>query len=122
MRILLVDDEVSILQVLSGVLRDLGHEVTCARDGAEALLLLAESSPELIVSDIRMPKVDGFRLLELLPRGPRQIPVILISGHGDEALDGMARAAGAVAYLHKPVRVRDLLQAIGQLEESGARE
>ena len=44
------------------------------------------------------------------------IPVILISGHGDQALEGMATTAGAVRYLHKPVRVRDLLEAIGEFE------
>ena len=79
MRILLVDDEDSILAVLSGILADLGHEVTCASDGEEAMqLVLSGTNPDLVVTDIRMPKVDGFQLLEILDRQKRQIPVISV--------------------------------------------
>ena len=112
MRVLLVDDEQSILRALSRILADLQHDVVCAMDGSEALAFLRSEEIDVVVSDIRMPRTDGLVLTETMRAEGLDVPVILISGHGDEAFEERALRIGATSYLHKPVRLRDLLQAL----------
>lgn len=79
-RILVVDDEQSVLQVSSCVFEDQGYEVRTARDGFEALVELRRSMPDVIVSDLTMPNMSGFELLSIVRRRFAHIPVIAISG------------------------------------------
>lgn len=112
-RILLVDDETSIVETIGSFLRDLGHEVTGAVDGVEALELLARGSFDVIISDIRMPRVGGMELLTRLRAGGDATPFILVSGHREEEV--AVTTGPTVAYLRKPVRLADLLACMEQL-------
>ena len=113
MRILFVDDEPAIVQAVTGVLKDLGHGVTTAEDGRRALELCQDQSFDLVVSDIRMPHVDGLKLLATLRERGVATPVILISGHREE--DGAVTPGPDVAYLRKPMRLRELVECMTRL-------
>jgi CheY-like chemotaxis protein len=79
-RILLVDDDPSIRQVGEALLKSRGYEVLCAEDGFDGLVALKRSLPDIIISDLRMPNMNGFEFLSVVRRRFPIIPVIVISG------------------------------------------
>ena len=79
-RILLVDDEENLLTLGSALLRSRGYEVLCAEDGFEGLIALKRSMPDIIISDLRMPNMNGFEFLSVVRRRFPVIPVIVLSG------------------------------------------
>jgi adenylate cyclase len=117
-RILVVDDQRTNAEMVSGLLRNLGYEVDLALDGHEALELVREKGPDLVISDILMPGLDGFELCRRLRANAATalLPVILVTGvEQGERIKGVE--AGADDFLAKPVnwaelfaRVRRLLQ------------
>lgn len=117
MHILLVDDEKIITQSLGAVLADLGYEVGVASSGEEALVSLKASAYDLVVSDIRMAGIDGLELLSRARAHDPDLSVIMITGQGSEEVASEALRRGACNYLCKPVHVRDLVNAIGQVEK-----
>lgn len=118
MDILLVDDEEDILRSVGGLLVDFGHGVISARDGADALRLLEEREGiGLVVSDIQMPEMDGLELLRSVRARWPDLPVILMTGHGDADHAVAAFHSGAYDYVRKPVRLKDLLACIERVEE-----
>ena len=80
-RLLVVDDEPNLLRAVAACLRTEGYEVTTARSGRDALASLAESIPDLIISDVRMPGMDGHMLVHRIRSSPRTalIPVIFLT-------------------------------------------
>jgi len=113
-RILIIDDDVGFRDLLRIHLSGAGYQVRIAEDGVTGGRALLEQTPDLIVSDVNMPFLDGFELLRLL-RGDEEtasIPVILLSGRSDG--DTMAKAVelGAADYLTKPVTRDQLLESI----------
>lgn len=110
-RILVVDDERAIRDTLKGILEDEGYDVMAAEDGAEALVLFEKSPYDVVLCDIKMPKMDGVEVLEkLLELG--DVPVVMISGHGtiETAVDAMRR--GAYDYIEKPLDLNRLLVSV----------
>lgn len=101
-RILIVDDEPSIRKVLSAHLRRAGYEVATAADGSEGILALQEDVFHLVISDLKMPQVDGMALLQWINDHLPGLPVILITAHGtvDSAVEAIKR--GAFDYISKP--------------------
>ena len=79
-RILVVEDELSLRQMAQVLLQAKGYEVLCAEDGFEGLLALKRSLPDVIISDLRMPNMNGFEFLSVVRRRFPSIPVIVISG------------------------------------------
>jgi DNA-binding NarL/FixJ family response regulator len=113
-RLLIVDDEPNLLVAVAAVLRDEGFEVTTARSGGEALTLVAQESPDLIVSDIRMPVMDGYELARRLRSSPNfaLIPIIFLSAK-DETEDRVeAFRSGVDVYLTKPFEPDELIAVI----------
>lgn len=113
-RILLVDDEENIRVSAAAVLGAAGYEVLTAQDGLEALQCLDAALPELIISDLRMPRMSGFEFLAVISRRFPQIPTIALSGEyvTDDAPDGLL----ADAFLRKgQYDVEDLLRLVRQL-------
>ena len=110
MRVLVVDDDQVGLAVLRAAVQTLGHEVSVARDGAQAWDLLTREQFDVLVSDREMPGLDGLDLCRRLRarEDARYTSVILLTGHdaADEALEGMQ--AGADDYLSKPLRSHEL--------------
>jgi DNA-binding response OmpR family regulator/cellulose synthase/poly-beta-1,6-N-acetylglucosamine synthase-like glycosyltransferase len=112
--VLVVDDEEQIRRLVSIALRRAGYEVTVAADGEEALARIAEATPDLVVSDVMMPGLDGFALLSKLRADPatRAIPVILLTAKGalEDRVTGLT--LGADDYLPKPFEMAELLARV----------
>jgi len=113
-RILIIDDDVGFRDLLRIHLSAAGYEVQVAEDGVTGGRALLAQTPDLIVSDLNMPFLDGFELLSLLRSDAEtaKIPVILLSGRSDG--DTMAKAVelGAADFLTKPVTRDQLLESI----------
>ncbi len=114
-RILVVDDEASIRQSLYDVLTMEDYEVVLAQHAEDGLSKLEQNSFDLIISDIKMPKMDGLEFLQLLRQRQPKIPVLMISGHGNADTEAQAKALGAYAFLSKPI---DLMQLLSQVEDA----
>ncbi len=109
MNILLVDDEADVRKSLSRFLEKLGHAVTCAADGMEALREFHSREISLVITDIRMPEIDGLELLRRIKMIEKSsVDVIVVTGHGDTTSAIRALKYGAFDYLQKPVDVREL--------------
>ena len=119
-RILVVDDEVGIRELLSEILTDEGHDVSVAENAAAARQARDEARPDLVLLDIWMPDMDGITLLkEWAAGGQLTMPVIMMSGHGtiDTAVE--ATKVGALDFLEKPIGMQKLLAAVSHGLERG---
>jgi len=113
-RLLVVDDEPNLLVAVGACLRGEGFDVVTARSGAEALVRVAETVPDLIVSDVRMPGMDGYHLARQLRSSPRTAltPVVFLTAK-DETSDRIEGfRAGVDAYLTKPFEPDELVAVI----------
>jgi DNA-binding NarL/FixJ family response regulator len=113
-RLLIVDDEPNLLRAVAASLKAENYEVSTARSGREALVQLAESVPDLIVSDIRMPGMDGYQLVRQLRGSPRTalVPIIFLTAK-DETVDRIEGfRAGIDAYLTKPFEPDELIAVV----------
>lgn len=121
-RVLIIDDDPSILRSVARILEEEGHEVREAGDGKSALELVADGSPDLIVSDMYMPEMDGIELLIRLQTDHPGTPMVAMSGGGHMAKEELLRNAsmlGAVAVLEKPFTIEQLLDVVNQALEKG---
>ena len=111
-RLVIADDESLIRMNLKETLVGLGYLVVGeAGDGVSVITLARQLRPDLVVRDIKMPKLDGIQAAEVLTH-ERIAPVLLLTAYSDRELVDRARDAGVVAYLVKPFREQDLLPAI----------
>ncbi len=114
-KVLLADDNADMRDYVRRILEEAGYDVIAAADGAAALALARSEQPELVLSDVMMPNLDGFALLATLRSEPqtREMPVILLSARaGEEAkLEGLQQ--GADDYLTKPFSTRELIARVG---------
>ena len=110
--ILVVDDEPSIVQSLSGLLSDEGFEVTSAANGYEALQHIENEAPDLILLDIWMPGIDGIETLKEIKKNNPQIQVIMITGHGTIETAVQATKEGAFDFIEKPLSIDKVIVAI----------
>jgi response regulator NasT len=110
-KVLIVDDDRVILNILAEGLRDLGYEVFTAVSGEAALVSVRENAPELVVLDMRMPEMSGLEVARALNTTGR-VPFVFLSAFGDEAVVREAAEAGALGYLVKPVDIPQLVPFI----------
>ncbi|MBI5769925.1 MAG: response regulator [Verrucomicrobia bacterium] len=112
--ILLVEDEPAVREVAEGLLTSFGYTTTAVSDGAKALGALEIKQPDLILSDVRMPVVDGFELLQDVRANPAwaQIPFVIVSAKAESADVRMGMSLGADDYVTKPYQPDDLAKAI----------
>jgi len=115
--VLLVDDEPSILGGMHAWLRDnpAGFAVMSAPDGVQALELVKKHKPDLIVTDVRMPRMDGLDLLLICRRTYPDIGFILMSAYSGDEIERRSLLYGAVRFLHKPVDMPLLEETITQV-------
>jgi DNA-binding NarL/FixJ family response regulator len=113
-RLLIVDDEPNLLLAVAACLKAENYEVSTARSGREALLQLAESVPDLIVSDIRMPGMDGYKLVRQLRGSPRTalVPIVFLTAKDETADRIEGFRAGVDAYLTKPFEPEELIAVV----------
>lgn len=115
--ILIVDDEPDIRDVLSLALTDMGHYVLAAADGEEALRWFREVRPPIVVTDIKMPGMDGIDLLQKLKREDPDTEVIMVTGHGDLDLAIRSLKHEATDFITKPINIDVLEIALKRAQE-----
>ena len=110
--VLIVDDEVSIIESLEGILSDDGFEVMHAFNGYEALKKIEKESPDIVLLDIWMPGMDGIETLREIKKISPHLPVVMITGHGtiESAVD--ATKSGAYDFLEKPLSIDKVMVTI----------
>ncbi|HEX9373808.1 MAG TPA: response regulator [Roseiflexaceae bacterium] len=114
MRILVVDDNRDILELIQRVLQTYGHDVVIARDGLEALQQEANAQPDLVVLDVNLPALDGWEVCRRI-KARRDVPVMLLTVRAERADLERSRAAGANDHLPKPFDIADFLNHIDRL-------
>ena len=121
-RILVAEDEPSIVVSLEFLLREAGYQVTVARDGEGALRAAEEMKPDLMVLDVMLPGVDGFEVCRRARQAPglRKIPILFLTARGLENEIRKGMALGATAYVTKPFATRELVATIGELLRGAA--
>lgn len=121
--LLIVEDVTDTLNLLEAALKFKGYRVICARNGVEALEAIQKERPALVITDILMPKMDGFSLVHRLRINPqtREIPVVFLSATYVEKEDkAFATAIGVACFLEKPIDIERFLRTINELLEGGA--
>ena len=118
-QVLLVDDDDSLLQLLAMRLEAAGYTVRTAHSGAEALSRIGEQAPAVVVTDLRMPGMDGIELFRRIHARWNQLPVIMLTAHGTIPDAVMATQSGVFSFLTKPVDKKDLLLAIEKALQFG---
>jgi len=120
-KILIVDDDQDICETLSDILDEEGYDVVTACDGQEALEKIRQGSFNLVITDIKMPIMDGMALLKEIEKSHTDIEVIVITSYGNEGQQVEAARLGAYEYLNKPLNLDQLKNIIVralQLEET----
>ena len=118
--ILVVDDEVSLAEMVSDAINISGHTAIIAHDGAAALAIVREQRPALIITDVNMPKIDGFELLDRLRKSGNETPVIVLTARTDKQDLTKGFRAGADDYLVKPFVLQELILRVNAvLRRSG---
>ncbi len=111
-RILIVDDELNMRLVLAAMLKREGYEVASAADGSEALQILKSGRIAAVITDLKMPRIDGMELLNRVSQEYPEVPVIMITAHGTVATAVEALKKGALDYITKPFELEDLKHVV----------
>jgi DNA-binding response OmpR family regulator len=123
-RILAVDDSPTILEMIKTILLAGGYEVITAADGSAALEAARSDSPDLILLDVMLPKLDGYRVCRLLKfdQKYKDIPIIMLTAKSEEQSMVTGIRTGANQYLTKPVEPNRLLSAVAEELSKAARQ
>ena len=118
--ILLVDDESGIRESLSIRLKNSGYNVLTAKDGIDGLKKARSSNPDLIILDLMLPKMDGYKVARLLKFDQRysHIPILILSARGQDVDKAMGKSAGADDFVIKPFNAERLLSRISRMLNS----
>lgn len=113
-KLLVIDDDAGLLDILRVHLKAAGHDVRTASDAADGIRAILADPPELILSDVGMPYLDGMELLRALRSDAltRAIPVIFLTGRDDDDTLLKAHQLGVDDFLTKPIQAEDLLSSI----------
>ena len=115
--VMLVDDARTILMTVGMMLSRHGFTVVTAGDGREALELLATTTPDLVITDLNMPRMDGVTLTREIRRMPRfaTTPILLLTTENRQERRDEAKVAGATGWLHKPLTTESLLAVVDRV-------
>jgi CheY-like chemotaxis protein len=116
-RILIVEDNPQNRYLMSFLLEQQGYELLSAEDGAQALAMLAEDAPDLILMDMQLPKVDGYEATRRIKADERlrNIPLVALTAHSMQRDEERARDAGCDEFVTKPVDAEGLLALVSKL-------
>ncbi|MDP0928318.1 response regulator [Paracoccus onubensis] len=116
-RILAIDDSPTIRALVAKALRGAGFEVVLASDGVSGIESLQEAQPDLIITDINMPRMDGFRVIETVRADDRysDVPILVLTTESGADLKARARRAGATAWIVKPFKDARLIAIINRV-------
>lgn len=123
-RILIADDSADMRHLLSALLAEQGHSVAVANDGAQALEMIAQQAPDLLILDVIMPKLDGYSVLrEMKANGSRdEIRILILSAKSSEGDIVKGYKLGADQYMTKPFGADDFLQTVATMLETPKRD
>jgi two-component system response regulator (stage 0 sporulation protein F) len=122
MKILVVDDEEGARDLFNTILTDEGYDVSLANGGEEALGLFKSSPFDLVITDIKMPVMDGLQLLQEIRKMGSKTDVIMVTAYGEVESYLKAMSLGAAEYINKPIRIKELKQIVHKvLTEQRAR-
>jgi len=115
--ILVAEDERDIRELIKFTLQFAGHTITEAPNGEEAVRLAAEVKPDLVMTDVRMPKMTGYEACRAIKadENTRHIPVVILSAKGQDEEIEQGRDAGAIDYILKPFAPADLAQRVSEI-------
>ena len=116
-RILVVEDDSEMRSLLADELSEDGYEVVEAKDGAEAALKVVHEAFDLVITDMKMPKMGGLELLPVVKEASPDVPVIVITAFGDWHTSMEATEKGSFRYLTKPFKMPDLKEVVKQALE-----
>ena len=113
-KILIVDDEKDIVETLSFMLKAKGFECICAYDGEEGLSLAKSEKPDLVILDVMMPKINGYKICRLLKfdNNYKSIPIIMITARSQEEDKIIGEETGADEYITKPFDIDFVLERV----------
>jgi DNA-binding NtrC family response regulator len=112
MKILVVDDEEGARELFNTILTDEGYEVTLANNGQDALSRMKGDTYDLVVTDIKMPGMDGLQLLQEIRKTGSQADVIMVTAYGEVESYLKAMSLGAAEYINKPIRIKELKRIV----------
>ncbi len=117
LKVLVVDDEIHIVQVVAIKFRNNGFDVITCENGAQALKIVSNAKPDVIVTDFQMPVMTGLELVENLRKQPdtAKIPVIMLTARGFAIEDRQKKELNISACLSKPFSPRELLQSVEEV-------
>jgi DNA-binding response OmpR family regulator len=107
--VVLIDDDLSLLDILSLAFEEAGHQVVSAQDGRAGLACIEQHQPQLVVSDVNMPGLDGFSLCRRLRQLGSTVPILLLTSRDNEIDEALGLELGADDYVAKPFSTRVLL-------------
>ena len=115
--ILTADDSASMRQMISFTLRDAGYDVVEAVDGRDALAKITLSTPQMLITDLNMPNMDGIELIRQVRALPqcKYIPIVMLTTESQDAKKQEGRAAGASGWIIKPFRTEQLVMVAKKL-------
>ena len=111
-KILVIDDERPTLSMFRLLLGAYGYVVLTAENGNAGIELFRQERPVLVFTDIKMPGLDGLEVLRRIKRIDPEVPIVVITGHGDTDLARQAADMAATAFIHKPIQRKALEEAL----------
>jgi len=111
-KILIVEDERDIAQVMAAAMRDSGYQTVVAHDGAEGLSLALGERPDLVLLDMRLPKMSGVQVLSSLHEQQVNVPVVVVTAWRSKELLVEALRLGVKDYISKPFSLKELLEVV----------
>lgn len=110
--VLIIDDEKPTLSMFNLLLSAYGYKVLTAENGEAGIKLFHQESPSIVFTDIKMPGIDGLAVLKRLKQIDPTVPIIVMTGHGDQDLTRQAMELKATAFIHKPIQRAALEEAL----------
>lgn len=119
--ILAIDDSPTIRTMVTATLEGAGFTVTTAEDGVDGLEKMSQMTPDLVITDVNMPRLDGFGVIDGIRKGMgnSSTPILVLTTETGNALKSRARDAGASGWIVKPFDPEKLVTTIGRLAQSG---
>ena len=114
-RILIVDDEENAREGLAKILKKSGYITSTAENGEDALETLKKNKYDLVISDIKMPRMDGMQLLKKIRKIAPDIGMIMVTAYGEVESYLEAMSHGAVEYLNKPIKIEELKKVVSKV-------
>jgi len=116
-KILITEDSPTVLEILKSVLAEEGYEVIAASDGQQALNLAKTEKPDLMVLDLMLPKIDGYKVCRMLKFDEKykDIPIIMLTARTNETDEKLGKEVGADAYIRKPFQPEVVIDEIKKL-------